>query len=1103
MRPLPGIAGDLEAILGLEAPFVWRAVERVSNIAGMTARTFGLLAALSSAALCGAQLPDPVVSPIVGAHSLALNSDGSRLALVYRGDVWVVDAKGGRAFPVTTHVAMDDNPVWSPDGKWIAFSSDRNGGTDVYVVPAEGGRPDRLTYMGGMRPGDWSPDGKRIVIDTSIDKRFNGLYEVDVVGGRIREAMLDNRAVNQPRYSADGKQIVYERQGFPWYRPRYHGSGAAETWSLDRTTGATKRWFESDFQQLWPALDAANGRAMAVTVSELTPSSSPKGKTIGKNTDNAKRTPNVYEFGADGKERQVTAFVGGAVRDLTVSRKNGWAAFTYEGQVYTMQNGRGPKPLEIIASSDDKTDYTERLILVDGATEGSLSPDGSQIAFAAHDELWLVPTKKGEGPNKDDATQLSDWPGLDRSPLWAPDGKRLYFTSDRDGAERLYVMDVATKDAKALSVPGRDVSGLRLSPDKKSLYYWMQDSVIGGLYSLPVDGTASTLVLNLPNEFDTAFDVSPDGRYIAYSYNDAGTLINQAPNVNVFVYDTVGRKSTQLTRLNAQHTGPVWSVDGKYLYFVSNREGAGGGGPGGFGGGAAVGSGLFVLPLKREAARPTELELKYTKPEGPVTVEIDFTDTDARVRSFLNQPVSGQAAFNPETGDVYFLSAGDVWKVGYSGEGARKLTATANVRSMAPSGDWSSLFLVLGGKLATMNLKSPQFPVTTVDFRADWVHDIEGERKAAFAQFWRGFNSGFYDPNMHGRDWAAIRRRYEPLLPSVGHNEEFARLLNMMTGELESSHSEIRAASTPGPSGDSAAHLGFTIDWSYDGPGIKVKEVPFNAPGSFEKTKIEPGEIVLAVNGKPVGPDMSLFRNVLNGQSGRDLTLTVSPDGTKEKAREVKYRALSAGAFRAIYYDNEIRARRKYVEEKSGGRLTYVHIAGMGGGNLATFNLQLWEYALGKEGVIIDVRDNGGGSIADQLVDMLERKPHAFYQSRDGVASSAPGRDIDVPMVVLQAETSYSNAEMFPAAMKARGLATLVGVPTPGYVIWTSGFRLVDGTTARMPNSASYRLDGSPMEDMGQVPDVLVDVTREEALAGKDPQLDKAIDVLMAKLVKR
>jgi tricorn protease len=1064
-----------------------------------TARLGPWICLVGLSALSGGQLPDPKVEPIVGARSLALSADGSKLAFVYRGDVWTVDARGGRAVPVTTHVALDDNPVWSPDGKWIAFSSDRNGGNDIYVVPAEGGRPQQLSFVGGMIPGDWSPDGTRIVIDTNMDKRWGGIYEIEVAGGRIHEMLLDPRPINRPKYSADGRSVVYERMGFPWFRPRYSGSAAAEAWSVDRNTKATKKWADTSFQQLWPAMSGSN--VMAVTVSELTPSSSPMGKSIGKFTDNAKRTPNVYELTGSGV-RQVTSFVGGAVRDLAISRRNNVGAFTYEGGVYTMQGGRDPRKIDIIASGDDKTGFIERLVLVDSATGGSLSPDGSQVVFVVRDELWLVPTKKGEGPNKDDATQLSDWPGLDRSPMWAPDGKSVFFTSDRDGAERVYRLDVATKQATAISLADNDATALRFSPDRKHLYFWVSDELVGGLYRVAVESNSAELVMRLPSEYAAGFDVSPDGRYIAYSYANSGTMINQAPNINIFVFDTTTKQSRQITRLNAQHFDPVWSPDGKYLFFTSNRSG-GGGGFGGGGGGVGGGSTVHVLPLKRENARQTEMDRKYVKPEGAVTVEIDFADTDSRVRQFMAQSPQGQIAINPTDGVIYWLSGGNVWRAGYDGEGARQLSTTGGITSFEPDKDWGTLFLIVNGKPATMNIKQNNAPVTVIDFRAEWTRQIDGERRAAFAQFWRGFNSGFYDPNMHGRDWVAVRKRYEPLLSSIGHPNEFSTVLNMMTGELESSHSEVSGSGTPGgPSGPSVVHPGFTIDWSYNGPGIKVAEVPFNAPGSFEKTRISAGEIVLQINGVEVGPNMALYRDVLTGQSGRDMTFLVSPDGLRTTAREVKYRAVSGGALRGIYSDNQLLERRKYVEEKSGGKLTYIHISGMGGGNLAAFNREFWEYALGKEGVIIDVRDNGGGNIADQLVDMIERRPHAYYQSRDGVAATAPGRDVTLELVVMHNETSYSNAEMFPSAMKSRGLATLVGVQTPGYVIWTSGFRLVDGTNARMPNSASFRLDGTPMENLGQAPDIAIDNTREDILAGRDPQLDKAIEVLLGKLKK-
>ncbi|HSE44041.1 MAG TPA: S41 family peptidase, partial [Gemmatimonadales bacterium] len=401
---------------------------------------------------------------------------------------------------------------------------------------------------------------------------------------------------------------------------------------------------------------------------------------------------------------------------------------------------------------------------------------------------------------------------------------------------------------------------------------------------------------------------------------------------------------------------------------------------------------------------------------------------------------------------------------------------------------------VRSGMPVTVDIRKPNNEITTVSFRADWTRDLRKEHEAAYNQFWRMYNHGFYDGNFHARDWVMLRERYRKYLPSVGHRNEMATLLNMLVGELESSHSEVSPAQG-NPRGESVAHLGFTYDYSYNGPGIRILEVPAHTPGSYPKTRLEAGEIVTKINGKPVGLDEALYRDVLAGQDGRDITLTVQ--GKDGKTREVKYRALSPGQFSGIVWGNILDARRKHVEEISHGQLTYVHIAGMSQGELDRFNQQVWMYAQGKKGLIIDVRNNGGGNTADKIIDILERAPNSIYKERDEPAQLGPGQALAMPMVVMCAETSFSNAEMFPSAMRARKLATLVGHPTPGYVIYTGGGRLVDGTGIRMPGTGVYHLDGSPLEDNGVVPDVIVDITPEQYFAGQDPQLDKAVEVLM------
>ncbi len=1059
------------------------------------------------------QLGEPLARPLVGPRSLALSPDGSRLAFVYRGDVWVAPSGGGRAVPVTNHVEMDDNPVWSPDGSWIAFSSNRYGNDDIFAVPSDGGDVRRLTWFTGSEfPSDWSADGKKILFRGTRDEAYNGVYELDVRTLGFKPIFLDMMTVGNPRYDLDGKSVVYRRFGFPFTRPRYQGSAAAQIWRYDFATNKRVQVANDGFQHLWVCPDDDTKALFCVTVSEKTPSSSYVGKPIPKNVDSAKRTPNVHYVLPNGQERMLTQFVGGSVRFLSVAPSANKLAFEYEGSAYLMEMGGRSTKIALTAAIDDKTTNEERLVLSSGAEEMSLSPKADRIAFQVRGELWTVPVKQDKGPNAADAEQLTSWEGLDEQPLYSPDGKSLFFVSDREGARHLYRFDLETKEARRLSQPGQDVFRLSFTPDRKKLGFWLAGKG-GGLFSVPASGTgALEQVLSLPGNGPRDYAWSPDGRWIAYVDRLAGSgYYYWEAGTNIWIWDTVEKKARNVTKENSTNTGPSWSADGKYLYFRSFR------------GSSNLGTGqqqtqsaLYILPLTREDARSDDLQLKYEKPAGAPRVAIEFEDIENRSRRFVSQQPSSEALSDPEKGDLYFVSEGELWKSAYDGSEVRRITGSAaaapaptpgpggpptggGVTSFEFSEDKKQSWYLRGGTLNLMDISKPNAPTAEVKYRADWTRDVRLERKAAYNQFWREYNRSFYDGNFHARDWAAAKARYEPLLDSVAHRNEMATLLNMLIGELEASHTEAGAG--PGnPSGQSSAHPGFTIDYAHSGPGLKVKEVPKGVPASYSKTLIKPGEYVLSINGKDVQANEALFRDVLNEQTGREITLIVNSNPSKTGARTVKYRALSGGEFVGIVRRNLLEQRRKYVEEKSGGKLTYVHIAGMGGGNFDQFMREFWQATHGKQGAVIDVRNNGGGNISDRLIDVIERLPNAVYVPRDDEPLMGPGQTWSKPTAVMMNETSFSNAEMFPYAMRARKLATLVGMPTPGYVIYTNGFRLVDGTSARMPGTGVYRLDGSPMENIGEVPDHRVEWSPEEFFANKDPQLDKAIEVLIGKV---
>ncbi len=528
--------------------------------------------------LCGvlliafAQLPTPAPQPIVGARMPALSPDGSQIAFVYRGDIWVAPSAGGRAMPITRHVAYDAYPLWSPDGKWLAFASVRNGNWDIFAIPVEGGAPVQLTFHAQAEiPSSWSRDGRFLYYSASYDSHNPALIELEVATGRFRRVVEDYVPLSGPQIAPDGKTLAYGRHGFPWWRPRYTGSAAMQVWLYDMQSGARRALTRDANQHLWTQWLPDGRTLLTVTIGEKTPDSPRLGERLPVFQDNARRTPNLWTIDLNGRKRQLTQFIGGAVRFPTVAANTGDIAFEYEGHLYLLKGGqRQPQKLSFVAAQDDAQTTRQRELLASGVEEAEPSPDGRQYAFRIRGDIWLIDIEKPKATpdkrNAEFARQLTDWVGDDSDFVWSADGKTLYFTSDRNYHQQLYALDVATLQVRRLFDRPADVSRLKLSPDGKQLGFWVSGSD-GGLFVLNLETGEAKKVLHEPGTHwyglgGGDFAWSPDMRWLCVQ--------RRAPygawNLWILPADGSG-EPVNITRLNAFHNQPAWSADGKYLYF--------------------------------------------------------------------------------------------------------------------------------------------------------------------------------------------------------------------------------------------------------------------------------------------------------------------------------------------------------------------------------------------------------------------------------------------------------------------------------------------------------------------------------------------------------
>ena len=1061
--------------------------------------------------------------------SPALSPKGNTVAFAWKGDIWTVPIAGGLAKQLTRHVAADGEPAFSPDGRRIAFVSAREGGDQIHVVPVGGGEPNRLTHHSeGYSIEEWSSDGRHILASIRRDHHWRHAERFTLVSMKnagADKALFDAYGKNGS-LSSDGKRLLFTREGERDWRKGYKGSRASQIWLYDLEDESFRKLLDHEAGSRWP-LWKPDGRGFYYV-----------GQRDG--------VFNLRERDLNsGKERQLTHFEDDSVMYPAISRDGSTLVFRHLFDLYAYRPGKDKRPRKLRIEFPGDNDWmTEERRVLTQATNVSFSKDGLEIAFIAGGDLWVMDTELKE------PVQITNTPEEEDEPLFSRDGESIVFVSDMGGQGDLWKAERG--DAKKYWWQNSRFQLTRLTNDAETEHntHWSPDGkrisflrTRGDFWIMNADGKNPRRLFRSWN--NPQYDWSPDGKWIVYAVSDNDF------NRDVWIRPIDGhREPYNLSRHPDNDYSPRWSPDGRLIAFTGRRR--------------ATETDIYYVWLREEDdqknARQRTLEkalekmrkgrakkpapqasdsskkesddakagVPASKTPGPEKkkpgLEVDFDGLNERLKRISIADASESGLFwSHDSKKLAFSAMIDGKRGTYTIEipsGFKPALLSAKTGSQAR---WiakgNQVLWLSDGKPGTL---SSAGKTTSYAFKAPQRVDLPAKFRAAFDQAWRAMRDHFYDPKLGNRDWDAVREKYRDMAGESPDGRTLGNVVNLMLGELNGSHlgfyyrgpSTTPSAASPQWS-ESTAHLGVRFDASYEGPGLKIRDVLPEGPATDKASRIRPGEVVLAIDGKKLD-GLADLTSVLNGRPDRDVVLEIQSaeplkKGARKQAakkrkaaastRETSLRPISYSRARSLLYEKWIDDNQAMVAKASGGRLGYMHIQGMNMTSFYRFEEELYSVAAGKDGILIDVRENGGGSTTDHLLTILTQPRHAVTVPRGGGRGYPHDRKIyaswNKPVAVLCNQNSFSNAEIFSHAIKTLKRGKVIGVPTAGGVISTGGRSIMDIGYLRMPFRGWYLLnDGQDMELNGAVPHHVVWPAPGDLPGGRDPQLKRAIRAL-------
>ncbi len=1021
-----------------------------------------------------------------------IRPDGREIAFVAGGDLWVVPGGGGDAHLLVSHEAEERRPLYSPDGTRLAFTSDRAGSHDLYVLQLETGELTRLTWGDDDELLDaWSPDGLSLWF-TSGSQDVGGMtdvFRVPVSGGTPIPMAADRYA---PEFfaapSADGTIALAGRGRMAfsqWWRNGRSHIDESEIWLVEPgSTPTYTRLTRPGAKHLWPLW--IGPEPAVVYVSDRSGSE------------------NLWRHPVAGGPTPITDFVAGRVLWPSITADGRTVAFERDFGIWTADLGSGrvaPVPVRLRGAVRRPAVEHHRLTSDFGGL--ALSPDGEKLAFIARGEVFAVGAEDGGM-----ARRITHTVAPESEPVWGPGSRRLAYTSRRTGTTRVMLYDFGTGEERPVAEVGADHASPVFSPDGGELAFVRDGSelVVVELESGRERLLATGRLWRPPFTADRPLAWSPDGHWLAYFATDGRMFTN----VHVVPSDG-GAPARAVSRLANSFAGSLaWSPDGKALYFDTQHRTEDG----------QIARIDLVprVPQYRETRFDELFEPgEETEPGSggaggssgrdgseQVAVAIDFDGIHRRLELLPLGVDAGSFNLSPDGDTLVFLASAEgqtnlyAWSLDPLADGprvARQLTSSPGGKGLPWFGpDGKTVYFLDRGRLKAVNVADGS--ERSITATAELTTDFHAEKLEVFDQAWSYMRDYFYDAGMHGADWDAVRAEWAPRVRAAQTPEGLERLMDLMLGELDASH-----LGHTEPTGRSAetGQLGVRFDPAGLAEGrLVVSEVLELGPAHVAGIAV--GDRLVAAAGQALGAGVALDR-VLENTVGDRVEVTLSRDGHE---RTVMVKPVSTGVASALAYRGWVESRRTYVDSISGGRLGYVHMPDMGWGSLQQLIVDLDAANFGREGVVVDVRANRGGFVNAYALDVFARRGYITMEVRGYPAVPARSllgqRSLELPTALITDLNSLSDAEDFSEGYRTLGLGPVVGEPTAGWIIYTSGARLVDGSYLRMPRNRIRAHDGEVMELNPRPVDVEVVRPLGEGYSGRDRQLDAAVAALLDRI---